>query len=104
MRTVLLGGWLLGGTLTLLHGVYRSDFVVDSPSSSAVLETIAACGGTLLAALSFGRWRERRLISDLLTCNAFSILAVGNVLFVLLPTVSSGGVTPSVRAAALVSG
>jgi signal transduction histidine kinase len=104
MRIVLFGVWLLGGALTLLHGVYRSDFVVHSPSSSAVLETIATCGATLLAALSFGRWRERRLVPDLLTCNAFSMLAVGNVLFVLVPTISSGGVTPSVRAAALVCG
>lgn len=105
MRFVLWSVWLLGGALTVLHAFDRGGLSVHSPTSSPVLETVAACGAMLLAGLSFGRWRERQLVPDLITCYAFSMLAVGNVLFVLLPIVAtSDRVTPSVRAAALVSG
>lgn len=105
MRFALLCVWLVGGALTVLHALHPERLAVHSPSSSAVLETIAACGAMLIAGLTFGRWRQRQLVPDLITCYAFSMLAVGNVLFVLLPTVTdSDGVSPSVRAAALVSG
>ena len=105
MRFVLLGVWLVGGALTVVHALDPDGMAVHSPTSSPVLETVAACGAMLLAGLSFGRWRERQLVPDLITCYAFSLLAVGNVVFVLLPIVAtSDRVTPSVRAAALVSG
>jgi signal transduction histidine kinase len=105
MRFVLWCVWLVGGALTVLHAVHPEGLAVHSPSSSAVLETIAACGAMLIAGLTFGRWRQRQLVPDLITCYAFSMLAAGNVLFVLVPIVTtSDDVTPSVRAAALVSG
>jgi len=105
MRVVLWCVWLVGGALTVLHALDPGRLAVHSPSSSAVFETIAACGASLLAGLTFGRWRQRQLVPDLITCYAFSMLAVGNVIFVLLPiVVASDDVTPSVRAAAFVSG
>lgn len=108
MRTVrigLAGVWLLGGALTLVHALHRSGFGVNSPSSSAVLETVAACGAMLLAGLSYGRWRQSHLAPDLVTCCAFGMLAVGNVVFVLLPIMTAAdSVTATVRAAALVTG
>lgn len=105
MRLALVGVWLLGGALTVLHGVHPSRLSLDSASASPVLETVAACGATLLAALSYGRWRQSRLAPDVITCGAFSLLAVGNVLFALLPMVTTATDFPeTVRAAAFVSG
>ena len=105
VRVGLAGVWLLGGALTLLHALHPSAYAVHSVASSPVFETIAACAAMLLAGLSYGRWRQSRLAPDLITCYAFSMLAVGNVVFVLLPIIaSSDSVTTSVRAAALVCG
>jgi signal transduction histidine kinase len=105
MRLVLVGVWLVGGALTVVHAVDPLRLSLDSVAASPVLETVAACGATLLAALSYGRWRQSCLAPDLITCAAFSLLAVGNVLFVLLPMVTTAGDIPeTVRAAAFVCG
>ena len=52
MRFVLVGVWLVGGALTLVHAMDASRLSLDSVTASPVLETVAACGATLLAALS----------------------------------------------------
>jgi signal transduction histidine kinase len=105
IRVVLGAVWVFGGALTVLHALHPAGLALNSPWSSAVLETAAACGASLLAALSYGRWRQRRLLPDLVTCYAFSVLTAGNVVFALLPIVAGPDqVRPSVRVAALVSG
>jgi len=105
MRLVLVGVWLLGGALTVLHALRPSGLSLDSAAASPVLETVAACAATLLAALSYGRWRQSWLAPDLITCAAFSVLAVGNVVYALLPTITTAVEVPgSVRAAAFMSG
>ena len=105
MRFVLVGVWLVGGALTVVHAMDASRLSLDSAAASPVLETVAACGATLLAALTYGRWRQSCLAPDLITCGAFSLLAVGNVLFALLPMITTAADVPeTVRAAAFVSG
>lgn len=105
MRLVLVGVWLLGGALTIVHAMEPSRLSLDSVAASPVLETVAACGATLLAALTYGRWRQSCLAPDLITCAAFSLLAVGNVLFALLPMITTAHDVPeTVRAAAFVCG
>lgn len=97
--------WIVGGGLTVAHAMHATRYVLRSPSSAAVLETIAACGALLLSAMSFGRWRERGLRSDALACYALTLLATGNVLFVLLPLIADAGrVWPGVRVAAFACG
>jgi len=105
MRFVLVGVWVLGGALTVLHGLNATSLALHSPDSTPVLETAAACGATLLAALSYGRWRQSRFANDLITCGAFGLLAAGNLLFALLPMIAApDSVAPAVRAAAFVTG
>jgi signal transduction histidine kinase len=105
MRWALLVVWVLGGALTVVHAFDSSGLSLRSPWSAAVLETAAACGAMLLAALSYGRWRQRRLAADLLTCCAFSELAAGNLIFAVLPLVANpDGMRPSVRLAAITAG
>jgi signal transduction histidine kinase len=97
--------WLVGGGLTAVHAARPAGFALHSPSSSAVFETVAACGSMLLSAMSYGRWRERRLLSDVVTCYAFTTLAAGNVLFALLPMVASPDtVQPGIRVSAFLCG
>lgn len=97
--------WIAAGTVTILHALHPHGLSLESPWSSAVLETTAACAAMLLAALSYGRWRQRRLVADLLTVSAFSELAIGNLVFALIPLVAKpDDVRPSVRLAALASG
>jgi signal transduction histidine kinase len=105
IRHVLLGVWLVGGALTVWHAVDPGALSVDSPDSAPVLETLAACGGALLAALSYGRWRESGLAPDIITCSSFGLLAAANVLFALVPIVTTAQEAPaSVRAAGLLCG
>ena len=105
VRLVLLAVWLVGVPLTVLHGLHPSGFSLYSRDSSPVLETVAAGSATLLAALSYGRWRQSGLAPDVITCAAFGLLAVGNLLFAVLPTVTTADDVPgSVRAAAFMSG
>src|SRR4051812_7394827 len=108
MRSVrfgLVGVWVAGSALTILHALRPAGLAMYSPASTPVLQTIAAGGATLLAALSYGRWRQRQLAPHLITCAAFGVLAVSNVLFVLLPIIATpSAVSPPVRAAALVCG
>lgn len=97
--------WVLGGALTAVHAIDPVRFALRSPWSSVVLETTAGCAGLLLAALSYGRWRQRSLLPDLLTCYALTLLASANVAFSLLPIVATQDATrPAVRGAALVCG
>jgi signal transduction histidine kinase len=105
IRVALGAVWVLGGALTVLHARYPTGFALVSPASPAVMETIAACGASLLAVLSYGRWRERRLTPDLVTCSAFSVLATGNVVLALVPIIAGPDyVRPSVRVAAIAAG
>src|SRR4051812_25610722 len=105
MRTALWVVWILAGAVTILHALRPSGLSLRSPWSAAVLETTAACAAMLLAALSYGRWRQRRLVADLLTCCAFAELAVGNLVFAVIPLVAKpDDLRPSVRLAALASG
>src|SRR4051794_19618107 len=105
LRLAFVAVWVLGGTLTVLNGVDASTLALRSPASSAVLETVAAGGATLLAALSYGRWHERALLADLVACNAFSILAIGNVAFGLIPLLMQPrAVSIDVRTAGLLCG
>jgi signal transduction histidine kinase len=102
---VLWSVWIAGGGLAVLHALEPEAFSLRTPSASAVLETAAACGALLLSAMSYGRWRQRTLWSDLVTTFAFSMLAAGNVLFALLPIVANpDSVQPGIRAAAFVCG
>ena len=104
-RAVLWSVWIVGGGLAVLHASQPDVFSLRTPSATAVLETAAACGALLLSAMSYGRWRQRTLWSDLVTTFAFSMLAAGNVLFALLPIVADPGtVQPGIRAAAFVCG
>ena len=104
-RMGLIAVWLVGVPLTVLHGLHPPGYSLYSRDSSPVLETVAACGATLLAALSYGRWRQSGLAPDVITCAAFGLLAAGNLLFALLPTVTTSDAVPdSVRAAAFMSG
>lgn len=104
-RSVLWLAWFVGGGITVVHVLRPTRFALYAPDSAAVLETAAACGALLLAAMTFGRWRQRLLVSDLLTAYAFSILAAGNLLFALLPIVVGSDTTrPGLRIAALLSG
>ncbi len=97
--------WLGGGGITAVHAARPAGFALHSPSSSAVFETVAAGGALLLSAMTYGRWRERRLLSDVVTCYAFTTLAAGNVLFALLPLMAgSDAVRPGIRVAAFVCG
>src|SRR4051812_949527 len=105
MRLVLVAVWIVGVALTVLHAINGSTLALSSRDSTPVLETGAACGATLLAALSYGRWRQSRLANDLITCGAFGLLAAGNLLFALLPMVAvPESIAPPVRAAAFVTG
>ena len=105
MRVVLVGVWVVGGALTVLHALDANGLSLVSAESTPVLETAAACGATLLAALSYGRWRQRRLANDLIICGAFGLLAAGNLLFALLPMVVAPNTgVAAVRAAAFVTG
>ena len=105
MRPVLVAVWLVGAVLTVLHAVHASTLALNSAEATPVLETGAACGATLLAVLSYGRWRQSRLANDLITCGAFGLLAAGNLLFALLPMLAvPDSVAPPVRAAAFVTG
>src|SRR5690349_18373600 len=105
MRVVLVGVLVVGGALTLLHALDASGLSLASTQSAPVLETAAACGATLLAALSYGRWRQRRQATDLIICGAFGLLAAGNLLFSLLPMVATPDTgLGAVRAAAFVTG
>ena len=104
-RVVLWSVWIAGGGLAVLHAIEPDIFSLRTPSATAVLETAAACGALLLSAMSYGRWRQRALWSDLVTTFAFSMLAAGNVLFALLPIVADPeSVQPGIRAAAFVCG
>lgn len=104
-RLVLIVAWCAGGTLTVLHGFHPGGYALRSPSSSAVFETIAASGALLVSAMTYGRWRQSRMLGDGLACYAFTTLATGNVLFVLLPLVANtNSVRPAVRAAAFACG
>ena len=104
-RVALALAWLAGGCVTLLHAWHPDGYALRSPSSSAVFETIAASGALLLSAMSYGRWRERGLRSDGITCYALTMLAAGNILFVLLPLIADAdAVWPGVRVAAFACG
>src|SRR3954453_11071543 len=81
MRAAVWVVWLLAGAVTVVHALRPGGLSLHSTWSAAVLETTAACAAMLLAALSYGRWRQRRLVADMLTCCAFSELAVGNLVF-----------------------
>jgi len=97
--------WILAGAVTVLHALDPHGLSHRSPWSSAVLETTATFAAMLLAALSYGRWRQRRLVADLLTVSAFTQLALGNLVFAVIPLVATPDeVRPSVRLAALASG
>ena len=105
MRWVLGVVWILAGGLTVLHALDPHGLSHRSPWSSAVLETTATCAAMLLAALSYGRWRQRRLVADLLTVSAFTQLALGNLVFAVIPlVVTPDTFRPSIRLAALASG
>lgn len=105
MRWALGVVWIVAGAVTVLHALNPHGLSQRSPWSSAVLETTAACAAMLLAALSYGRWRQRRLVADLLTVSAFTELAIGNLVFAVVPlVVNPDHVRPSVRLAALASG
>ncbi|MDQ1699788.1 MAG: hypothetical protein QOG34_1651 [Frankiaceae bacterium] len=105
MRWALGVVWLVAGAVTVLHASRPGGLSLRSPWSSAVLETTAAGAAMLLAALSYGRWRQRRLVADLLTVTAFTELAVGNLVFAIIPLVAKpDDVRPSVRLAALAAG
>jgi len=97
--------WIVAGAVTVLHALHPRGLSLRSPSSSAVFETTAAGAAMLLAVLSYGRWRQRRLVADLLTVSAFTELALGNLVLAVVPLVAQpDGVRPSVRLAALASG
>jgi signal transduction histidine kinase len=105
MRWALAVVCVVAGAITVLHGLHPHGLSLRSPWSSAVLETTAACAAMLLAALSYGRWRQRRFVADLLTVSAFTELALGNLVFAVAPLVATpDDVRPSVRLAALASG
>jgi signal transduction histidine kinase len=105
MGWVLAAVWLLAGAVTVLHAFDPHGLAHRSPWSSAVFETTATCAAMLLAALSYGRWRQRRLVADLLTVSAFIQLALGNLVFAVIPlVVAPAEARPSVRLAALASG
>jgi signal transduction histidine kinase len=104
-RVVLWAVWVAGAAVTVLHAARPDSFGLHTPSSAAVLETAAACGALLLSAMTYGRWRQRGLWSDLVTTYAFSMLAAGNLLFALLPIVASpDSIQPGIRGAAFVCG
>ena len=104
-RVVLWAVWIAGGAVTVLHALWPDAFALRTPSARAVLETAAACGALLLSAMTYGRWRQRNLWSDVVTTYAFSMLAAGNLLFALLPIVASpDSIQPGIRVAAFVCG
>ncbi|HVI34933.1 MAG TPA: histidine kinase, partial [Gaiellales bacterium] len=103
-RALLWTVWLGGALVTLWHAWRPDDLVVYSPVSAPVVETAVACAGILLAALFFGRWRQRGLILDLAACCALTVLATGKVVFSLVPLAESGPADLHVRAAALLCG
>src|SRR4051794_12330902 len=104
MRALLWTVWLAAAAVTLAHALRPHGLVVHSHSSAAVVETAVACGAMLLAALFFGRWRQRDLALDLGTCFAFTVLAAGKLWFTVLPLAMGEPIRPEVRAAALVCG
>src|SRR5207244_6686526 len=105
LRPALLVAWLVGGTLTIAHARSPHLYAAFSPAATPVLDTLAACGSILLAMLTYGRWRQRSLLTDVMTCYAFSLLAVINVLLVLLPMIAQPhAVQPDLRIAAFACG
>jgi signal transduction histidine kinase len=97
--------WIAGGAITVVHALQPDRFALRTPTSTAVLETAAACGAMLLSAMTYGRWRQRKLWSDLVTTYAFSMLAAGNLLFALLPLVANpDSIQPGIRVAAFLCG
>ena len=89
LGAALVAVWLLGGALTILHAERASAFAVRSAASAPVFETFAAAGALLLATLFYGRFRQRRLLPDLLGCVAFAVVGLGNVAFGVLPLLAT---------------
>lgn len=89
LGAVLVAVWLLGGALTVLHAERAGAFAVRSAASAPVFETFAAAGALLLATLFYGRFRQRRLVPDLLGCVAFAVLGLGNVAYGVLPLLAA---------------
>lgn len=105
LRLAFVAVWVLGGALTALNAVDSSRLALESSDSSAVLATIAAGGAMLLAALSYARWHERALLTDLIACQAFSVLAIGNVAYGVVPLLMQPrSIGPDMRAAGLLTG
>src|SRR4051812_18351564 len=104
MRALLWAVWLSAAAVTVAHALRPHGLVVHSASSAAVVETAVAGGAMLLAALFFGRWRQRDLVLDLGTCFAFTVLAAGKLWFTVVPLAVGGEVGARVRVAALLCG
>lgn len=60
-------------------------FVADSPGANLVVQTTAALVAVLVAVIALGRFHQRRQYADLLLVLALAQLAVGNLLFTVLP-------------------
>ena len=105
LRWVLVAVWVLGGALTLLHAQRPAAFTVRSGASAPVFATFAVSGALLLSALFYGRFRQRRLLPDLLGCVAFAVLGLGNMAFGVLPLLAAPHLQwHEMRAVALLTG
>jgi signal transduction histidine kinase len=60
----------------------------DAPAANLVIQTTAALVGLLVAVVAFGRFRQRRRVTDLLLVLGLAQLAAGNLAFTLLPLVA----------------
>jgi signal transduction histidine kinase len=96
---------VIGAGVTVARGFDPGLLAVNSPSSSAVLESSAAMAALLLACLAYGRWRQRGLLADLWVCYGISIIAAGKLVFVIAPVLTGMDTeTYGLRAAALIAG
>ena len=64
----------------------KPRFGFDHLEANVSVDTVAALTATLAAFLFYSRVRQRRLLRDVVLAAALSILALGNVVFSVLPT------------------
>jgi signal transduction histidine kinase len=104
MRVYLWAVWLVAIAVTVVHALKPDGFVVSSSSAAPVFETAVACCAALLAVLFLGRWKQRLLHLDLAISYALGLLALGKLVFTVIPLARGAEITNEYRTAALLCG
>jgi signal transduction histidine kinase len=79
-----------GGFTLLVVFVSGFDVAYRAPEMHVAIETVAAVVGSVAAYLALGRYRMSAHLGDLLLCLSLLVLAVGSLLFSVIPAAMAG--------------